>query len=66
MLSTDYFDFANKPKGVLDFHKYDTEITTPVEEHLNECAFYASANSISHLHFTVSENHDDLFKKNNK
>lgn len=26
MLSTDYFDFANKPKGVLDFHKYDTEI----------------------------------------
>ncbi|QBZ96882.1 DUF4301 family protein [Flavobacterium sangjuense] len=63
MLSSNYFDFANKPKGVLDFHKYETEIVTPVEEHLNECAFYASANSVSHLHFTVSENHENLFQK---
>lgn len=63
MLSSDYFDFANKPKGVLDFHKYETEITTPVEEHLNECAFYASADSVSHLQFSVSENHENLFHK---
>ena len=63
MLSSDYFDFANKPKAVLDFHKYETEITTPAEEHLNECAFYASANSVSHLQFSVSENHQDLFQK---
>jgi hypothetical protein len=62
MLSADFFDFANKPKGVLDFHKYETEIATPVEEHLNECAFYASSNSISHLHFTVSDHHEDLFQ----
>jgi hypothetical protein len=62
MLSPDYFDFPNKPKGVLDFHKYETEITTPAEEHLNECAFYASSNSVSHLHFTVSEYHEDLFR----
>ncbi|MDN3676054.1 DUF4301 family protein [Flavobacterium paronense] len=62
MMSQDYFDFANKPKGVLDFHKYETEITTPAEEHLNECAFYASANSVSHLHFTVSHHHEDLFQ----
>jgi hypothetical protein len=62
MLSSEHFDFANKPKGVLDFHKYETEITSPVEEHLNECAFYASSNSVSHLHFTVSDHHEDLFK----
>jgi Mg2+ and Co2+ transporter CorA len=62
MLSPEHFDFANKPKGVLDFHKYETEITSPVEEHLNECAFYASSNSVSHLHFTVSDHHEDLFK----
>ena len=62
MLSPEHFDFANKPKGVLDFHKYETEITTPVEEHLNECAFYASSNSVSHLHFTVSDHHEDLFQ----
>ena len=63
LLSSDYFDYANKPKGVLDFHKYDTHIATPVEEHLNECAFYASSNSVSQLHFTVSENHESLFQK---
>jgi hypothetical protein len=62
MLSPEYFDFCNKPKGVLDFHKYETEIATPVEEHLNECAFYASSNSVSHLHFTVSDHHEILFQ----
>ncbi|MCF6131601.1 DUF4301 family protein [Flavobacterium wongokense] len=62
MLSQDSFDFANKPKGVLDFHKYESEIATPVEEHLNECAFYASSNSVSHLHFTVSDHHENLFE----
>ena len=63
MLAADYFDFANKPKGVLNFHKYDTHIATPVEEHLNECAYYASSKAVSHLHFTVSENHEELFQK---
>ena len=62
MLSNEHFDFANKPKGVLDFHKYHKHTATPVEEHLNECAFYASSNSVSHLHFTVTEHHENLFK----
>jgi hypothetical protein len=63
MLDAAYFDFSNKPKGTLAFHKYQSHIATPVEEHLNECAFYASSNSVSHLHFTVSENHENLFRK---
>jgi len=63
MLASEHFDFANKPKGVLNFHKYDTHIATPLEEHLNECVFYAESNSVSHLHFTVSENHENLFQK---
>ena len=62
MLSANHFDFADKPKGVLDFHKYETEIATPVEEHLNECAFYASSDSVSHLHFTVTDYHENLFQ----
>ena len=64
MLDHNHFDFANKPKGTLAFHKYNTHVATPVEEHLNECAFYASSNFLSYLHFTISENHEDLFKKN--
>ena len=63
LLASDYFDFANKPKAALPFHKYKTHIATPIEEHLNECAFYASANGISHLHFTISENHQQLFEE---
>jgi hypothetical protein len=63
MLSPQHFDFANKPKGALAFHKYSDHIATPVEEHLNECAFYAASNSVSHLHFTVSDHHEILFQK---
>lgn len=62
LMSPDYFDFANKPKGVLPFHKYKTHIATAVEEHLNECGYYASSNGVSNLHFTVSENHLSQFE----
>jgi len=62
LLSSDYFDFANKPKGVLPFHKYSDHIATAVEEHLYECAYYSSSNGNSHLHFTVSEEHQNQFE----
>ncbi len=62
MLSSDYFDFANKPKGVLPFHKYKTHIATAIEEHLYECAYYSSSNGSSQLHFTVSEIHQNQFE----
>jgi nicotinamide riboside kinase len=62
LLAKDYFDFASKPKGVLPFHKYKTHIATALEEHLYECAYYSSSNKKSHLHFTVSENHQNQFE----
>nr|WP_315249896.1 DUF4301 family protein [uncultured Flavobacterium sp.] len=62
LLSPDYFNFANKPKGILPFHKYPANIVTPIEEHLHECAFYATSNYHSSLHLTVSESHQDQFK----
>jgi nicotinamide riboside kinase len=62
LLSPDCFDFANKPKGILPFHKYMTHIAAPIEEHLYECAFYATSNNHSNLHLTVSENHQELFE----
>jgi hypothetical protein len=63
MLSSKYFDFANKPKGVLPFHKYATHTATAIEEHLIECAIYAVSNSKSNLHFTVSEEHQHNFEE---
>jgi nicotinamide riboside kinase len=62
LLSSDYFDYANKPKGVLPFHKYKTHIATAIEEHLHETAFYSSVNNQSYLHFTVSEEHQNQFE----
>ena len=62
MLSPKHFDFANKPKGVLPFHKYPDYNATAIEEHLNECAYYASSNGKSNLHFTVSEEHQNDFE----
>jgi hypothetical protein len=35
LLAKDYFDFSDKPKGALPFHKYQKRIVTPVEEHLH-------------------------------
>lgn len=57
MISEEYFDYANKPKGILPFHDYDGFAATPVYEHLKEAAAYASSKGETHVHFTISENH---------
>ena len=62
LLSADHFDFGNKPKGILPFHQYENKIATPIEEHLYECSMYASSEGNSHLHFTVSEIHQQHFE----
>ena len=61
LLESEHFDFANKPKAVLPFHKYTTHIATPIEEHLNESVLYAKTNNVSNLHFTISEKHRSQF-----
>jgi len=63
LLSSHHFNYACKPKGILPFHLYADHTATPIEEHLNESAFYASSNGISHLHFTISEEHRTSFEK---
>lgn len=55
LLSDKYLNYCNLPKGVLPFHKTGT----PVQEHLKEAFLYAN----SKVHFTVSEEHLQTFKK---
>jgi nicotinamide riboside kinase len=62
LLAKNHFDFSSKPKGALPFHKNQKKIVTPVEEHLDECIFYANSNNSSNLHFTVSETHFGQFE----
>ena len=63
LLAKNHFDYASKPKAVLPFHEYEDFIATPIEEHLNESGFYASSKNISHLHFTISEEHQPEFEE---
>lgn len=62
-LFEDGLDYGQKPKGVLVFHKYEHEIRTAFEEHLIEGALYAKSpgNKVK-IHFTISPEHEDLFK----
>lgn len=55
---------ASTPKGLLPFHKYEKSVRTPFEEHLVEGAFYAKdLNDIVNLHFTLSKEHIEEFRK---
>ena len=56
-------NYGQLPKGLLLFHKYDEGIRTAMEEHLVEAAQYASTNGKAQVHFTVSEEHIELFKQ---
>jgi hypothetical protein len=62
LLTDEGLNYANLPKGLLKFHRQETGARTPVEEHLVEGARYAGSGQKVNLHFTVSENHLDLFK----
>jgi hypothetical protein len=62
MLSEDALNYGFYPKGLLPFHKYDSEFATPFEEHLKEAAAYASSGDSARLHFTISSQHLELFQ----
>ncbi|MFK7032387.1 DUF4301 family protein [Flavobacterium oreochromis] len=54
------FNFLNKPKAVLPFHKHQEKIITPIEEHFRESNHYASCTN-GNIHFTISIEHEKLF-----
>lgn len=57
-------NYGGLPKGLLTFHKYaDGTTRTPLEEQLMEGAQTAATDGRVRVHFTVSANHRDLFRK---
>lgn len=62
MLDEKGLNFANLPKGLIPFHKYQKYATTAFEEQLFEAAYYAAVADEVYLHFTFSEKHLDYFK----
>ena len=59
----DGLKYGDTPKGLIEFHTYADIVRTPFDEHLAEGALYASVKGISKIHFTVSEEHTEKFKK---
>ncbi|MEP5427693.1 MAG: DUF4301 family protein, partial [Flavobacteriaceae bacterium] len=62
MLMSDGLNYGFYPKGLLPFHSYGSATATPFEEHLKEAALYAKTDGNANLHFTISEQHDEMFK----
>ncbi len=64
LLNATGLNYGSLPKGLLKFHKYSDSVRTPLEEHLAEGALYAAVkNGKVNVHFTVSAEHRELFKK---
>lgn len=63
MLAEDKLNYGFYPKGLLPFHKYGNHGATPFEEHLKEGSLYAKVDGTAKLHFTISEQHYDMFKE---
>ncbi|MDO5571690.1 MAG: DUF4301 family protein [Bacteroidales bacterium] len=64
LLNEKGLNYGSLPKGLLKFHTYPKEIRASIEEHLVEGALYAvNGMGIVNLHFTVSEEHKDMFEK---
>lgn len=62
MLDANQLNYSFYPKALLPFHKYGKTVSTAFQEHLLESTMYAKVQDKADLHFTISEEHTDLFK----
>ncbi|TXJ58922.1 DUF4301 family protein [Prevotella brunnea] len=62
LLLPEGLNYGQLPKGLLSFHRYADGVRTPMEEHLVEAAQYAATGGVAKVHFTVSNEHRELFR----
>ncbi|MEM6346954.1 MAG: DUF4301 family protein [Bacteroidota bacterium] len=63
LLTDSGLDYGSLPKGLLEFHAYQNDTRTPLEEHLVEGANYAGTKGGTvYLHLTVSPEHQAKFE----
>ena len=63
LLGEEGLNYGALPKGLLQFHTYEDQVRTAMEEHLAEGALYAgNAARDVNVHFTVSHDHLELFQ----
>lgn len=57
-------NYSEKPKGAIKFHRYEVECRTAFEEQIYESLQYsADRYNLVKIHFTISEEHTDLFNQ---
>lgn len=61
MMSEEALNYGFYPKGLLPFHNYGDHTATPFEEHLKEASVYSKSGDTAELHFTISEQHGEMF-----
>jgi len=66
MLSKEKENLSFYPKGLLPFHTEINAQVTPFEEHFIEAAAYTQPDQSANLHFTVSEQHKEMFLAEHK
>jgi len=60
LLTPKGLNYANLPKGLIQFHRYADHTRTPFEEHLVEAAAYVQdASHSARVHFTVPVEHQE-------
>jgi hypothetical protein len=59
MLESSKFDYMNKPKGLIPFHKDLCALYTPITSHINEAI--SIGNKFPKIHFTVSKGFEKEF-----
>lgn len=52
--------YGSMPKALIKFHRYENEITTPIDEHIFEGESYLDSAQVN-LHFTIAEEDEDMF-----
>lgn len=63
LLQEPAFAYSQQPKGLIPFHRYKNKLETPLAAHLHEAFGYTHLYGSAAVHFTVSENHLEGFKK---
>ena len=63
LLNDQGLEYGSLPKGLLRFHRYVSEVRTPVQEHISEGQSYAAKEGKVNIHFTVSPDHQAKFEQ---
>ena len=64
LLTANGLNLANRPKGLIPFHRYADGIRTPFEEHLVEAANYTRGRKdAAPVHFTVLPEHQEAIER---